>query len=131
MLWLSFFVHLHIFIKISSHIQTQLSNVHQEQHQDTAERIQELSRLMLSVLDPEAEVSSQPTRDLEVPSEICERFESALTRNRQSESMETSSSAGFPLRDGLEAFFHHFNLVRRHLLLSISSSKLSHRLHKT
>jgi hypothetical protein len=130
MSWLSFFVHLHIFIKISSHIQTQLSNVYQEQHQDTAERIQELSRLMISVLDPDAEELSQPSRDLEVPSEVGERFQSALTRNCQSESMKTSSSAGFPLRDGLEAFFHHFNPVRRHLLLNISGSKLSRRLHK-
>jgi hypothetical protein len=95
-----------------SHIETQRSTLHQEQHQDTAERIQELSRLMIAVLGPDAEELSRPTRDLDVPFQISQRFESALKRNRQSESVEISSSAGIPLRDGLEAFFHHFNPVR-------------------
>lgn len=67
---------------------------------------------MIAVLDPDAEELSRPTRDLDVPFEISERFKSALTQNRQSESMEASSPAGIPLRDGLEAFFHHFNPVR-------------------
>jgi hypothetical protein len=105
---------------ICSHIQTQLSTLHQEQHQDTAERIQELSRLMIATLDPDAEEISRPTRDLDVPLEISERFESALTQNRQGESMESSSTAGIPLRDALEAFFHHFNPVRCQLLLKIT-----------
>ncbi|KAF1844355.1 uncharacterized protein K460DRAFT_357965 [Cucurbitaria berberidis CBS 394.84] len=98
------------------HVQTQLRNLHKEQHQDIAELLQELKHLLISGRDP---VSETPVlhikRDLEVPTELCERF--TLESQRRLSSTSSTSSANdatvheaqISVKDGLEAFFYHFN----------------------
>lgn len=95
------------------HVQTQLRDLHKEQHQDVAELLQELKQLLISGREPATEV--QPIRikrDLEVPIELSDRFAAELQTRLESNSLNHDESAQcmqLSVKDGLEAFFSHFN----------------------
>ncbi|KAH7389906.1 hypothetical protein BKA66DRAFT_440175 [Pyrenochaeta sp. MPI-SDFR-AT-0127] len=95
------------------HVQTQLRDLHKEQHQDIAELLQELKQLLISGREPVIETPTQfIIRDIEVPVELNERFASELRQRLELPSDKSGDSpqdAQLSVRDGLEAFFNHFN----------------------
>ncbi|KAF2747234.1 hypothetical protein M011DRAFT_51959 [Sporormia fimetaria CBS 119925] len=92
------------------HLQSTLRDLQKETHQDMAEIIHELRQLVVTGLDlKNAAVSPAPPRDVEVPPVISERFVVACGLCGRSPEGETRLCADFPLKDGLEAFFYHFN----------------------
>ncbi|KAI4648968.1 uncharacterized protein J4E78_008485 [Alternaria triticimaculans] len=57
------------------HVQTQLRDLHNEQHQDLAERIQELKHLLVASRDSRTDAYHPVIkRDIEVPVELAKRF---------------------------------------------------------
>jgi hypothetical protein len=93
-------------IALSSHVQSQLRDLQLEQHQDVAEMIQELRRMLISNAAFDSGVSPSSTqqvieRDLIVPEALRGRFVAEL------ENSETS----FSIQNGLDALFGHFNGV--------------------
>ncbi|CAO2652591.1 Nn.00g008740.m01.CDS01 [Neocucurbitaria sp. VM-36] len=97
------------------HVQTQLRDLHKEQHQDIAELLQELKQLLISGREPASDISTlHIKRDVAVPSELSERFASELQRHILSVPSihgETSNEMQLSVKDGLEAFFAHFNSI--------------------
>lgn len=94
------------------HVQSQLRDLHKEQHQDIAELLQELKHLLVSGREPASEISINIKRDVEVPTELSERFASELQRylSLVPPINETASNqTQLSVKDGLEAFFTHFN----------------------
>lgn len=65
---------------------------------------------MRSKLDIEnGHLSPGPARDLKVPAEISRRFAAACARRVTTEGEDDFDIATFPLREGLQAFFHYFD----------------------
>ena len=98
------------------HVQTQLRDIHNEQHQDLAERIQELKHLLVASRDSSTD-AYQPVikRDIEVPVELAERFTAELQQRSSLYTFDwekTSDGLQVSVREGLEAFCNHFNGVR-------------------
>jgi hypothetical protein len=102
-----------------SHVQTQLRDLHREQHQDVAELLQELKQLLISARDPNVDYPTQRIeRDLDVPSELCVKFAAELKQrlvanNQGSDPADVETTLS--VKDGLEAFFTHFNEVHNHI----------------
>ncbi|KAF2272401.1 uncharacterized protein EI97DRAFT_484086 [Westerdykella ornata] len=93
------------------HLQSQLRKLQRQQHQDVAEMVHELKQLVVTGLDLKDEpLSPAPPRDLEVPVVISERFAAACgLQGQDAAATENSMFPDFPLKEGLEAFFYHFN----------------------
>lgn len=98
------------------HLQAQLSTLHKETHQDVAEMFQELRQLIASGSQP-----APPKRDVEVPNEIAKKFAAVCTPRVPIAKEGNRPFPSFPLKDGLEAFFYHFNGIS---LISDSMSYL-------
>lgn len=101
---------------LCSHVQTQLRELHKEQHQDIAEHLQELKQLLISSREPIAELTyPRIERDLEVPLALQMKFVANIraqeATNKQGSNLN-SAEGGLLVKDGLEAFFSHFNAVR-------------------
>ncbi|KAH7402309.1 hypothetical protein DE146DRAFT_735536 [Phaeosphaeria sp. MPI-PUGE-AT-0046c] len=97
------------------HVQTQLRELHKEQHQDIAEHLQELKQLLISSREPIVELTyPRIERDLEVPLALQTKFAANIhvreASNKQS-GIPSTPEKGVPVKDGLEAFFYHFNVV--------------------
>jgi hypothetical protein len=92
--------------------------LHREQHQDVAELLQELKQLLISSRDPSTDTTVlQIERDLSVPAELGAKFTSELLKRIASiteEGVTAGAEASLSVKDGLEAFFSHFNGVRRY-----------------
>ena len=76
-------------------------------HQDQAERLDEIERKLDRLLgEPTQGGEKEPprSRNLEVPSQLSEKFQSTVFKNGQ-------DVTEFPLRDGLDAFFRYFKEV--------------------
>jgi hypothetical protein len=108
--------------------------LHREQHQDVAELLQELKQLLISSRDPSTETTVlQIERDVSVPAELGAKFELELHRRVTSTTEERiagNAEASLSVKDGLEAFFSHFNEVSccdtlMKLLLTIRRSHVS------
>lgn len=102
------------------HVQTQLRELHKEQHQDIAEHLQELKQLLVLGRDPLIEITAtRIERDLEVPPALQTKFAGNLhiqvALNNQGS--DPSSNDLISVKDGLEAFFYHFNAVRNYMRL--------------
>ena len=100
------------------YVQTQLRDLHKEQHQDIAELLQELKHLLLSNREPTTEVLSfQIPRDLDVPIELSDRFAAELCRGpfpdpSGRDEIRDEPKIQLSVKDGLDIFFNHFNGVR-------------------
>ncbi|KAF2004028.1 hypothetical protein P154DRAFT_617287 [Amniculicola lignicola CBS 123094] len=92
------------------HVQSELGSLNNEQHQNTAERLQELKDMILTLHGPGALATPArpPPRDLSVPQDIATMFAGTARQRRDSTLGEASD---FPLQEGLDAFFRHFNSV--------------------
>ena len=96
------------------HVQTQLRDLHNEQHQDLAERIQELKHLLVSRDSSTDAYHPVIKRDIAVPVELVERFTAELQQRSLLYTFDwekTSDGPQVSVREGLEAFCHHFNGV--------------------
>jgi hypothetical protein len=72
--------------------------------------ISEMKQLMITKFDLKDEpLAPSPPRDLQVPIEISLRFMAACAPDTQRVDEKVSRLADFNLREGLEAFFHHFS----------------------
>jgi hypothetical protein len=100
---------------LQSHVQTQLRDLHKEQHQDVAELLQELRQLLISGRDPsDLSPKFQIERDLHVPCELKDKFNYELQSRRRSAENDKHTpgiQATFSVKIGLEAFFNYFNGV--------------------
>ena len=95
------------------HVQTQLRDLHNEQHQDLAERIQELKHLLVASRDSRTDAYHPVIkRDIEVPVELAKRFAAELQQRSLLYTFDwekTSDGPQVSVREGLEAFCNHFN----------------------
>ncbi|KAF2114097.1 hypothetical protein BDV96DRAFT_109269 [Lophiotrema nucula] len=92
------------------HVQWELAKSQNAQHRIIAGRLQDLEEL----LAPSAsnfQPRKRPPRDLEVPTEIRFRFESAVCLEGHRELQSPEGFSSFPFSDGLQAFFHHFTSI--------------------
>jgi len=95
----------HMLILAYRYVQTQLRDLHKEQHQDIAELLQELKHLLLSNREATTEVLSfQIPRDLDVPIELSNRFAAELCRDGDGDEPKIQLS----VKDGLDIFFQPF-----------------------
>lgn len=111
-----------ILITVCSHVQTQLRELHKEQHQDVAEHLQELKQLLISNRDPNTEVIGfRVERDIEVPQTLQTKFAAEMRDLKSKQNGENDHNVGNTLsvEEGLEAFFKHFNAVWYYLQLTI------------
>lgn len=97
------------------YVQTQLRELHKEQHQDIAEHLQELKQLLISGREPpEGLVTARVVRDLEVPYALQTKFAANSNSQGALDKQDSGSSSvqTVSVKDGLDAFFYHFNAVR-------------------
>ncbi|KAH8725896.1 hypothetical protein GQ44DRAFT_771842 [Phaeosphaeriaceae sp. PMI808] len=94
------------------HVQTQLRDLHKEQHQDIAEHLQEVKQLLISSRNPNLGLTLQVQRDLSVPIELSSKFAYELRKRTISTTDNNDvNDIEMPLlvKVGLEAFFGHFD----------------------
>ncbi|KAF2264190.1 hypothetical protein CC78DRAFT_568495 [Lojkania enalia] len=89
------------------YLQSQIGSLNDEQHQNTAERLQRIEELITPRIDsPVDRPSAVPPRDLIVPLELADRFKASL---RDHPDFAGKTIDDITLQDGLDAFFMHFN----------------------
>jgi hypothetical protein len=97
-------------------VQTQLRDLHREQHQDVAELLQELKQLLVSGRDSGTDTPIyQIERDLHIPTELDTKFTSEFQKRMEPVDQDIDSpnpELALSVKDGLDVFFSHFNEVR-------------------
>lgn len=96
-------------ISYSRYLQSQIGSLNDEQHRNTAERLQRIEVLVTPRTDSMINLPpALPPRDLIVPDQLGERFRTAFNRHR---ALIGKSNDDLSLHDGLDAFFMHYNSV--------------------
>ncbi|KAH7077648.1 hypothetical protein BKA63DRAFT_269269 [Paraphoma chrysanthemicola] len=92
------------------HLHSQLRDLHKEQHQDTAEVLQELKHLLISGRENSSEVVPlQIERDVIVPPELSEKFAEELRKRAKTVTDDAGvDTSQLSVQDGVEAFLIHF-----------------------